>query len=785
MNQPFRYWAFVSYSSKDARTARWLHRRLETYRVPRDLVGRPGRDGAVPRRVFPIFRDRDELPLSADLGASIEDALCASRYLIVLCTPDAAASRWVNEEIRYFKALGREDRILAVMLRGEPDQCFPPALRFRVAGDGTVTDERVEPVAGDLRRGGDGRRRVLLKALAGITGLGFDAFARRESRRVRRRRAAAFVAASILAAMGIYAWDYDRIKVRYFADIEYRFGVPRGIRPLDETARRGRPSYYRLESRRGLIRRVVRRQEVDATDEAIQQDIWYREDGSLRQIDLFNNSGYLVARHLFGQLRPGAGDTTAHFVQFRQELRDAPLAQVAMVASIATANTSDLARSDITAEERHYDKAGRLVLTRFLSAFHKPRANAEGVFGQRRMYQADGPWVATVENVGEDGRGVANRAGVRLIRVETRNEGDIVESRAVGEDHRPALFPQGHHRVLRAFDPDAKTLSESHYGPDDRPSVIRGGYHRVTTVFTDDNRISRIEFHGSGGELVLNDDGYAREERSYRNGQLESVRFFAPDGTPALNRNGLHGFVLRYSDSTLRASIAVDGTPVAVDGCAVVGIDWDARGDRAAESCFDARGAPALDTHGVFRTVFKRNERGQVVESAHFGTALEPVLYDGGFHRDISEFDDRGSLLSWSFWGVNGEPRLVDGYHRMTMTWDDRGNVMEAAFFGTDGRTPAARNGTHRVVNQRDEYGNLVVQSFFDSANRRVLVKRATFDSAGRQVRAQFFDGAGKAGADERGCHVWTVAYDPRGEITEERCFDVASRRIALAASVK
>src|SRR4029079_15394494 len=96
----FKYWAFISYSSKDTRSALRLHRQLENYRIPRALVSRPGRDEPVPRRLFPIFRDRAELPRSSDWGASIEDALRVSRYLIVLCSPDAARSHWVNEEVR-------------------------------------------------------------------------------------------------------------------------------------------------------------------------------------------------------------------------------------------------------------------------------------------------------------------------------------------------------------------------------------------------------------------------------------------------------------------------------------------------------------------------------------------------------------------------------------------------------------------------------------------------------------------------------------------------------------
>ncbi len=106
----FKYYAFISYSHMDKKWGDWLHRALETYRVPKRLIGQESRDEKVPARVFPIFRDREELPVSADLGANINEALRQSRYLIIICSPPAAASRWVNEEILTFKRLGREAR---------------------------------------------------------------------------------------------------------------------------------------------------------------------------------------------------------------------------------------------------------------------------------------------------------------------------------------------------------------------------------------------------------------------------------------------------------------------------------------------------------------------------------------------------------------------------------------------------------------------------------------------------------------------------------------------------
>src|SRR5262249_2335470 len=89
-----RYAAFISYSHSDRPAAHWLHRALEGYRPPKEVA--VGTDA----RLRPIFLDRAELSTSSDLATSVREALASSRYLIVICSPAAAKSRWVNEEIR-------------------------------------------------------------------------------------------------------------------------------------------------------------------------------------------------------------------------------------------------------------------------------------------------------------------------------------------------------------------------------------------------------------------------------------------------------------------------------------------------------------------------------------------------------------------------------------------------------------------------------------------------------------------------------------------------------------
>lgn len=191
----FRYSAFISYSHSDERWARWLQTALESYRVPSHLAHT--QRGVAARRLSPVFRDRTDLPSATDLGVHIREALNDSASLLVICSPGASASRWVNEEIRYFRSLGRDDRIFCLIVDGEPNasdrpghesqECFPPALRFLDGPDGPSSGPRVEPVAADARAGADGKSNARLKIIAGLLGVGFDVLKQRDLRRRNRR----------------------------------------------------------------------------------------------------------------------------------------------------------------------------------------------------------------------------------------------------------------------------------------------------------------------------------------------------------------------------------------------------------------------------------------------------------------------------------------------------------------------------------------------------------------------------------------------------------------------
>jgi len=184
IDKTFRYAAFISYAHADEAIAARLHKALETYPVPRHLR----KAGKTTR---PVFRDVAELTAAHSLSDKIQEAVKGSRVLIVLCSPAAKASHWVNEEIRLFRELHGEASILSAIIEGTPETAFPAAL----------TEGGREPLAAALGTDKSGFRLGVTQLAAGMLGTGLDDLIQRGARR-RNRLMGTGLAAS-LALSGI------------------------------------------------------------------------------------------------------------------------------------------------------------------------------------------------------------------------------------------------------------------------------------------------------------------------------------------------------------------------------------------------------------------------------------------------------------------------------------------------------------------------------------------------------------------------------------------------------
>jgi tetratricopeptide (TPR) repeat protein len=206
-----RYRAFISYSSADRTTGERFQRALEHYRIPKPLRGVDRGHGPVPKRLTPIFRDRSDASAGPDLSGALKAALAISDALVILCSPAAAASTWVNSEIRAFKALGRGARIIPVIVSGAPRRfdphvaptgAFPPALFQQVDEAGQIVAETdSSPLAADVRPEGDGVGPAKLKVVAALTGIPLTELTARQLEAERRERLFLRTIAAIIALL--------------------------------------------------------------------------------------------------------------------------------------------------------------------------------------------------------------------------------------------------------------------------------------------------------------------------------------------------------------------------------------------------------------------------------------------------------------------------------------------------------------------------------------------------------------------------------------------------------
>lgn len=218
------YDAFISYKHEelDSYAANELHKMLEHFKIPRRIQKTSGK-----KKINRIFRDREELALSSDLNENIQYALTHSEYLIVICSPETRNSKWVQKEIELFKSCHSHRQILAVLVKGEPEEAFPESILFRTEtywdhGKEVTQKIPVEPLAADIR--GDSKREIrkkmqqeILRLAAPILSCTYDELRQRRKEYEKRTTMAALSAIFSLATVfSVYAFHQsNEIKHQY------------------------------------------------------------------------------------------------------------------------------------------------------------------------------------------------------------------------------------------------------------------------------------------------------------------------------------------------------------------------------------------------------------------------------------------------------------------------------------------------------------------------------------------------------------------------------------------
>ena len=800
-NEQYRYFAFISYSRKDIKWAKWLQKALQNYMLPSKLI-RTHKE--LPKRITPVFRDQQDISGNV-LEDALHNALDDSRYLILICSPNSARSIYVNEEVRYFVSLGRQNQIIPLIVDGtafsaNPEtECFPEALR-------AITPELLGINVQEY-----GKRMAFLRIVSTMLHIHHDEIVKRDgTRRLIHRLAVSFAALALVAA-GCWGIWYNTPHSKYYDAYTTHYEVPVGIRELSEKQIATASDCYRITTLRG---NVIRLETVNSqgtvidpavtesfTDYPRQEFVRFDDLGRPIEIELYDSKGTLVL-----QKNLSYGDSNDQIIIDFQN----PNSGMSAVSSSAMGASDS---SKVIRQVNTYNDQGLLIRCAYYkNTTGTPTGDADGVFSKVYTYTESG-LIETITSLDRHGKPI-NDPGFRSHEVYRYNDngsviwaasytadGDDLQKTLLNEKHyeidpltgntvaisyydsnqKPILY-NGFHEVQAEYDENGYKVAQRYFGKKGEP-ILMGECHEIQWEYDANGRKAAQLHFDTDGQPVLSEGTHEVRWEYAENGAETAVMYFDTDRQPML-RGGFHSLIQVYDESgnvISKQYFGIDAEPVIPEGYHDVRAEYDANGNCTTIAFFDTQGQPlAVDGYHRLRTTY--DDSGNLTSFRHFDTEDQPIMVDG-FHEIRTEYDENHNPISLRYFNELGEPILLDGYHETRFKYDENENLILLSFFD-ENQQPIMLGTYHKIRTDYDDYGNIISERYFDTNGKSAHFQGYheviyLYDDQGNLYAIRYFDAERDPVYHPSGYHEIRYGYDKLGSVTNLRYFD-SSRKPML-----
>lgn len=761
----YRYYAFISYSHKDQETAKRLQKTLHRYHLPsKVLKSNPD----LPKKLSPVFLDESNLVAVGPLDESLRRNLDASKYLIVICSPNSAQSKYVNDEVQYFIDNGKLGQIVPLIIDGEPysddpeKECFPPAIKNL---------PRKQELLG-INMKVFHERGAFLRVIATLLGLNLEHFVDDEERR-RRIRIAMFsaVAAVFMIAAGLLIW-HNIPHEHYYHSYVYKWGKPVGLFEVKSESDRMKMEYtYRFTVLRGKVQKIERVNSagtlVDPSIVTPLIELPMIRFVSDRTVEYYDVDRHKVYRKQYADDNMTAADfycgdgivpyalpsDTFDFYSSQKYNPEWSLSQ----------NSGNIIRTTM-----EYDKNGHMIKMMFRSSNHggkdrkgTPAQDSRGRYGFRYTLDNLGR-VTEVYNLDRNGEAISVN-GIYTVLYEYGDTPYPVKSAFVdkngslvtgllgkafdtvaydkyfnsekwscyGPDGKRVLHTENKiSEIVLVYDPENGFLtSMSYYDTELEPCKCKDGYFRIEYTRNKEGRSIKDSYYDVKGERTVCADGYASLIYEYNDdGRIIRMTFRDVEDRPAIDHSSnAYGYRYSYENGFEKRidNLDADGNLMLnKNGYASMLTEYYEEDNKVAGLiCKDTEGKNVMTSWG-YAEMRMTYEDGNIASYEHYDEEGRLVPDSSGVAKYLYEWKN-GSKISEKCFDASDKPVLnSNGYASAEYEYDDNGLKISERYYGADGKRIMLSGGYSAVKYAYDSRGNKTSETYFDADDKfAVLVK--------------------------------------------------------------
>ncbi len=797
--EKYTYYAFISYKHEDEKWARWIQNKLETYKLP-TVLQKEIRD--LPNRITPIFRDKTDIT-SGPLKKTLSKELQSSRFLIVICSPNAAKSIYVDYEVEQFIRMGRQDRIIPLIIDGavrtqNPEQeCFVPSL---LAMEETILGVDLPTL---------GKHKAFLTVIATMLDIKLDTLVRRDRIRQKKKNLLATASITILLILAGFTLDYYIPKTYYYSDYVLQWGIPKGIFRLDysflafgKNELKDRDDFYAvtisksnktitLKHMNSAMVPVDYPTETEQSDRPVFAEYDYKVTDGIKQVSdakYFDRYGNIIL-----VLKYSDDSTIVDFTS-----PDGSNTPVTLSGSLFSENgTMDVKnleiKSSITRYIYQYDENGYISLVKFMrdNRATSPTPDQNGITGYICTVDQYGRVVTKRMNYVFDNT-IHNTVFDRIYYNYAYQSPNLVS--VVYTDAEDNLIYNGDFYAKKEFFYyDNGNISDIYYyGTDGEKCTGPYGYAHASIIYDNKGFIQEVDYYNENNYPVITVFGYAKAQHVHdKKGNLTQASVFDTDGNPVV---ALPTDIYRY-----------------VSGFSTIRRVYDEKNMLISETYYDENDEPMLCT-GEYARLDTAYHKGLLSEVSYYDVNGEPKTCNIGFEKFTKEYNEFDLAINWRYCNADGtlsettwgysrieleydenrniksysfydeNDRLVmteDNIARQELVWDDRGLLSEQSNYDTVGNLVVSTAGYAKNVKEYNESGLLTKDIYYDQNEEPVYVPdqgyaryEAAYDEYGDCTYKSYYDVDGQLVMTNYGYAEYKAWYDSKAQKVEEAYYD-------------